>query len=100
MWYTFYFFVIILLCEVGSMAVKKTKKVTEETTKIRVTEDRINDAESIDVSFIDGNKNKEKLLKEKKDHSFLYGILKTLVLFLVVSVVFVFAFMYARDKKK
>ena len=82
------------------MAVKKTKKVTEETTKIRVTEDRINDAESIDVSFIDGNKNKvnkEKLLKEKKDHSFLYGILKTLVLFLVVSVVFVFAFMYARD---
>ena len=80
------------------MAVKKTKK--ENTTKIRITEDRINDAESIDVSFVDGNKNKinkEKLLKEKKDHSFLYGILKSIVLFFVVAVLFVFAFMYARD---
>ena len=78
---------------------KKNKKL-EDTTRIRVTEDRINDAESIDVSFIEGNKdkvNKEKLLKEKKDHSFLYGILKTIVLFLVVAVLFVFAFMYARD---
>ena len=84
------------------MAVKKTKtkKVTEDTTRIRVGEDRINDAESIDVSFVEGNKDKvdkEKLLKEKKDHSFLYGILKTLVLFLIVAVLFVFAFMYARD---
>ncbi|MBR5370095.1 MAG: hypothetical protein IK137_02190 [Bacilli bacterium] len=81
------------------MAVKKTKKI-EDTTRIRITEDRINDAESIDVSFVEGNKdkvNKEKLLKEKKDHSFLYGIIKTLVLFLIVAVLFVFAFMYARD---
>ena len=77
----------------------ETKKL-EDTTRIRVTEDRINDAESIDVSFVEGNKNKvnkEKLLKEKKDHSFLYGIIKTIVLFLVVAVLFVFAFMYARD---
>ena len=82
------------------MAVKKTKKITEDTTRIRVGEDRINDANSIDVSFVDGNQNKinkEKILKEKKDHSFLYGIIKTLVLFLVVAVLFVFAFMYARD---
>ena len=84
------------------MAVKKLKdkKVDENTTKIRVTEDRINDAESIDVSFVEGNKNKinkEKILREKKDHSFLYGIIKTLVLFLIVAVLFVFAFMYARD---
>lgn len=92
------------------MAVKKEEKKTkkskkaevklEDTTRIRVTEDRINDAESIDVSFIEGNKdkvNKEKLLKEKKDHSFLYGILKTIVLFFIVAVLFVFAFMYARD---
>ena len=82
---------------------KKTKveeKKLEDTTRIRVTEDRINDAESIDVSFIEGNKNKvnkEKLLKEKKDHSFLYGIIKFFVLFLIVAVLFVFAFMYARD---
>ena len=82
------------------MAVKKNKKITEDTTRIRITEDRINDAESIDVSFIEGNKdkvNKEKLLKEKKDHSFLYGIVKTFVLFLIVAILFVFAFMYARD---
>lgn len=82
------------------MKSKNTKKVVEDTTRIRITEDRINDADSIDVSFIDGNKNKinkEKILKEKKDHSFLYGILKTLVLFLIVAVLFIFAFMYARD---
>ena len=82
------------------MAEKKNKKVKEDTTRIRIGEDRINDAESIDVSFVEGNKNKinkEKILKEKKDHSFLYGIIKTLVLFLIVSVLFVFAFMYARD---
>lgn len=84
------------------MAVKKTKtdKKLEDTTRIRVTEDRINDAESLDISFVDGNNkktNKEKILKEKKDHSFLYGILKTMVLFLIVAVLFVFAFMYARD---
>ena len=79
---------------------KEVKKKLEDTTRIRVTEDRINDAESIDVSFVEGNKNrinKEKLLKEKKDHSFLYGIIKTIVLFLIVAVLFVFAFMYARD---
>ena len=79
---------------------KKVVKKLEDTTRIRITEDRINDAESIDVSFVEGNKdkvNKEKLLKEKKDHSFLYGIIKTLVLFLIVAVLFVFAFMYARD---
>ena len=82
------------------MAEKKNKKVKEDTTRIRIGEDRINDAESIDISFVEGNKdkiNKEKILKEKKDHSFLYGIIKTLVLFLIVSVLFVFAFMYARD---
>ena len=79
---------------------KKVVKKLEDTTRIRITEDRINDADSIDVSFVEGNKNKvnkEKLLKEKKDHSFLYGIVKTLVLFLIVAVLFVFAFMYARD---
>ena len=65
------------------MAVKKTKKVSDDTTRIRVTEDRINDAESIDISFVEGNKdkiNKEKILKEKKDHSFLYGIFRKLFL--------------------
>ena len=79
---------------------QKVEKKLENTTRIRVTEDRINDADSIDVSFIEGNKNKvnkEKLLKEKKDHTFLYGVLKTMVLFLIVAVLFVFAFMYARD---
>ena len=54
------------------MAIKKIKdkKVDEPTTKIRVTEDRINDANSLDVSFIEGNQNKankEKILKEIED---------------------------------
>lgn len=84
---------------------KKTRKKKEEvkledTTRIRVTEDRINDAESLDVSFLEGKRkkrSKEKILKEKKDHSFLYSILKFFVLILVLSVLVVFAFMYVRD---
>ena len=86
--------------EVKKVKTTKKEKVDENTTRIRIDGDRINDAESLDVSFVDGNKsktNKAKILKEKKDHSFLYGILKTFVLFLIVAVLFVFAFMYARD---
>ena len=86
--------------EVKKVKTTKKEKVDENTTRIRIDGDRINDAESLDVSFVDGNKNKtnkSKILKEKKDHSFLYGILKTFVLFLIVAVLFVFAFMYARD---
>ncbi len=81
---------------------KKEEKKLEDTTRIRVDGERINDAESLDISFVEGKskktrKAKEKILKEKKDHSFLYGIIKLLVIFLIVSVLFVFAFMYARD---
>lgn len=86
--------------EVKKVKTTKKEKVDENTTRIRIDGDRINDAESLDISFVDGNKNKtnkSKILKEKKDHSFLYGILKTFVLFLIVAVLFVFAFMYARD---
>lgn len=80
------------------MAVRKVKEKIEDTTKIRVTEDRINDAESLDISFVDGSKtNKEKILVEKKDNSFLYNILKIFVYILVISVLLVFGYMYIRD---
>ena len=82
---------------------KKTKKKKEEvkledTTRIRVDDNRINDAESLDISFIEGKtKNKERILKEKKDHSFIYSILKGFVFILVLATLLVFGYMYARD---
>lgn len=48
----------------------KKKNNLENTTRIRIDENRINDAESLDTSFLEGriqnkvNKDKEKLLKE------------------------------------
>ena len=84
---------------------KKTRKKKEEvkledTTRIRIDNGRINDADSLDVSFMEGKKkrvNKEKILKEKKDHSFFYSILKGFLIILVVSTLLVFLYMYARD---
>ena len=81
---------------------QEDNKKLEHTTRIRIDGERINDAESLDISFVEGKnkktkKDKEKILKEKKDHSFIYGIIKLLVIFLIVAVLFVFAFMYARD---
>ena len=41
--------------------------------------------------------NKERILKEKKDHSFIYSLLKGFVILLVISTLLVFGYMYARD---
>jgi len=81
---------------------KKKEEVVklEDTTRIRVDDNRINDAESLDVSFMEGKKkrvNKERILKEKKDHSFIYSLLKGFVILLVISTLLVFGYMYARD---
>jgi len=79
---------------------KKEEVKLEDTTRIRVDDNRINDADSLDVSFMEGKKervNKERILKEKKDHSFLYSILKGFLIILVVSTLLVFLYMYARD---
>ena len=74
--------------------VKKTKKKKSEdldiTTRIRTDDDRLNEAESLDVSFIDGSKKKniskeqEKALKERKDYSGLLIIFK--ILFYIVLI--------------
>ena len=79
---------------------KKEEIKLEDTTRIRIDNGRINDADSLDVSFMEGKKkrvNKEKILKEKKDHSFFYSILKGFLIILVVSTLLVFLYMYARD---
>ena len=56
----------------------------EATTKIRVDEERINDSESLDISFLEGRnkksedaniKVKEKILKDKKSSN-IFGLLK------------------------
>ena len=72
----------------GLAAEKKNKKVKEDTTRIRIGEDRINDAESIDISFVEGNKdkiNKEKILKEKKGSLLLIGGIIIVVIFFNMS---------------
>ncbi len=85
------------------MAVKEKntvkKEKLEETTRIRVDDNRINDVNSLDISFVEGNNkpDKEKIFVEKKDHTFLYGILKGLVFTLVIVTLLVFLYMYARD---
>lgn len=77
---------------------KKTKKL-EDTTRIRVDDNRINDADSLDVSFIEGKKkkkaNKEKILKEKKDYSYIFDILKIVLTVVVIVVLLVFGYIYA-----
>ena len=82
----------------------KTEKVTkksndtklEDTTRIRVDDVRINDADSLDVSFIDGRKSKkvdkdkkakENILKEKKDYSSIFDFLKLIIVISVIGVV-------------
>ena len=79
---------------------KKKEEKIEDTTRIRIDDSRINDADSLDVSFMEGKKNnvnKEKILKEKKDHSIFYSILKGFIFILVIATLLVFLYMYARD---
>ena len=49
----------------------KTKKL-ENTVRIRIDEDRLNDSDSLDTSFLSGRVNtkaqKEKILRERKEH--------------------------------
>lgn len=75
---------------------KKIDKTLEDTTRIRIDDVRINDAESLDVSFIEGRKNKkvrennkakENILKEKKDFSFIFSVIKILFILIVLGVI-------------
>lgn len=65
----------------NSKTKKSTPKKLEDTVRIRIDEDRVNDAESLDTSFIEGkkkvkSKTKEKLLTESKDYSSFFNVLK------------------------
>ncbi len=87
----------------------KTKKVDlEQTTRIRIDQERINDFETLDTSFLEGRidkkiKNnkikKEKLLKEKKPSNINFEILKKIffgiltICVIVLAIVFSFSFM-------
>ena len=72
----------------GKKATTKKSKKIEDTIRIRIDDNRVNDAESLDTSFIDGKKNKkinnnskakEKILVEKKDYSNVFNVIKYIV---------------------
>lgn len=65
-------------------AVRKNKKI-EDTIRIRIDDDRVNDVDSLDTSFIDGKRKekvrsnkkvKEKILTESKDYSKVFNVIK------------------------
>ena len=75
-----------------------TPKKLEDTIRIRIDDDRVNDVDSLDTSFIEGKKRskvkedkkaKEKILTESKDYSKLFSIIKYIIYILAaVCVVF------------
>lgn len=92
---------------------KKTKKQSdnsdnslENTTRIRIDSKRINDAESLDTSFLEGridkkvrdnNKAKEKILKEKKQIIFDFEIIKWIFFSLAFLCIIVLAIVYFKN---
>ena len=77
---------------------KTTKKIEEEkenTTRIRIDQERLDEADSLDTSFLEGRFNKrvknnpkakESLLKEKKDYSKIWKITKIIVIGIILLV--------------
>ena len=77
---------------VSSKVIDKDKKL-EDTTRLRIDEERLLDAESLDTSFLDGRKGKiisndthkkEKILVEKKSHDGIIQFIKVLFYSLVI----------------
>ena len=97
----------------GTKIPKKNKKQNdnsdnslENTTRIRIDSSRINDAESLDTSFLEGrldkkvrdnNKAKEKILKEKKQIIFDFEIIKWIFFSLAFLCVIVLAIVYFKN---
>lgn len=85
---------------------KTSKRVEEEkenTTKIRIDKERLDEADSLDTSFLEGRFNKkvknnpkvkETLLKEKKDYSKIWKIIKIIVIGIVL-VIGIWALIYS-----
>ena len=92
---------------------KKVKKQKESgdnsleaTTKIRIDSNRINDAESLDTSFLEGrldkkvrdnSKAKEKILKEKKQIFFEFEIIKWIFFTLAFLCIIILAIIYFKN---
>ena len=85
---------------------KSIDKSLENTTRIRIDDNRINDAESLDTSFLEGRldkkskdniKTKEKILKERKQVLFNFEIIKCVFFGLAFICVFVLGFVFLRD---
>lgn len=84
----------------------QSDKSLENTTRIRIDDNRINDAESLDTSFLEGRlerkskdnlKTKEKILKERKQILFNFEIIKFVFFGLAFICVFVLGFVFLRD---
>ena len=67
---------------------KKKEVKLEDTVRIRIDDDRVNDADSLDTSFIEGKKRKkikenheakEKILTESKDYSKVFTVIKFII---------------------
>ena len=87
---------------------KVEKEEKENTTRIRIDRERLDEVDSLDTSFLEGrvnkrvNKNskaKEKILIEKKDHSAFFKILKLIGLGIIVLGVVVALFVLITNHK-
>ena len=83
-----------------------SKKKLEDTVRIRIDDDRVNDVESLDTSFIDGKKKdkvkentkaKEKILTEKKDYSKVINTIKYII-YVIAAICIVFLGVLALKK--
>lgn len=80
------------------------KETFENTMKIRIDRERLEDSESLDTSFLEGRihkkvndnkKAKEEILKEKKESRIPFSVLKILLaLTLVIIIIFVFQIVF------
>lgn len=75
---------------------KTTPKKLEDTIRIRIDDDRVNDVDSLDTSFIEGKKRKkvkenkkarEKILTESKDYSNVFSVIKYIIYILAATCV-------------
>ena len=94
---------------------KTTKKTTSKkvkkddldvTTRIRIDNDRINDVDSLDTSFMEGRsknkvkksiKAKENILKESKDYSGIINVFKVILFILIFIGICVFGFIMIKN---
>ena len=87
---------------------KKTPKKLEDTIRIRIDDDRVNDVDSLDTSFIDGKKRnkvkentkaKEKILTESKDYSNVFSVIKYIIYVLAAVCVVILGILALKNNK-